>query len=87
MPRMKHEQVNTDSLTMPRDSTVEMFMEKKRKMYKHTLRISSCILCFFVSRDEPSGFNFRVHRSLYKISKLGLRFRTFGSTGGSMFGF
>jgi hypothetical protein len=30
MPRMKHEQVNTDTLTMPRDSAVEMFMEEKK---------------------------------------------------------
>jgi hypothetical protein len=31
MPRMKHEHNNTDTLTMPGDSTVEMFMEKKKK--------------------------------------------------------
>jgi hypothetical protein len=30
MPRMKHEHNNTDTLTMPRDSTVEMFVEEKK---------------------------------------------------------
>lgn len=38
-----------------------------------TRRISSCMRCFFVSRVEPSGFSFRVHRSLYRVSKFGLR--------------
>jgi hypothetical protein len=41
--------------------------------------------CFFVSRDEPSGFILREVRSLYKTSKLGLRSKTRGSTGGSIF--
>ena len=50
-----------------------------------TRRISSCMRCFFVSRVEPSGFNFRVHRSLYSVSKFGLRCNVVGSTGGNMF--
>jgi hypothetical protein len=49
-----------------------------------TLRISSCMRCFFVSRVEPSGFSFLEVRSLYRTSKLGLRSRTRGSIGGSM---
>jgi len=49
-----------------------------------TLRISSCTRCFFVSLDEPLGLSFLVQRSLYKISKLGLRCSTAGSIGGSM---
>lgn len=50
----------------------------------HTLRISSCTRCLFVSRVEPLGLSFRVQRSLYKTSKFGLRCNTAGSTGGSI---
>lgn len=49
-----------------------------------TRLISSCMRCFFVSRVDPSGFNFRVHRSLYSTSKFGFRCNVAGSTGGSM---
>lgn len=49
-----------------------------------TRRISSCMRCFFVSRVEPSGFSFRVQRSLYNVSKLGFRCNVVGSTGGSI---
>jgi hypothetical protein len=49
-----------------------------------TLRISSCTRCFFVSLVEPLGLSFRVQRSLYRISKLGLRCSTAGSIGGSI---
>lgn len=51
-----------------------------------TRRISSCMRCFFVSRVDASGFNFRVHRSLYRSSKLGFRCSVTGSTGGNMSG-
>lgn len=50
-----------------------------------TRRISSCMRCFFVSRVDPSRFNFRVQRSLYNTSKLGFRCNVPGSTGGSIF--
>lgn len=65
-------------------------LERNRSVVKHikevlTRRISSCMRCFFVSRVEPSGFSFRVQRSLYNVSKFGLRCNVTGSTGGSMF--
>lgn len=50
-----------------------------------TLLISSCMRCFFVSRVDPSGFNFRLHRSLSKTPKPGLRCNVSGGTGGSIF--
>lgn len=49
-----------------------------------TRRISSCMRCFFVSRVDPSGFSFRVQRSLYSASKFELRCNVAGSTGGNM---
>jgi hypothetical protein len=73
--KLKHKQQNQKKILQQQNTSLIQLL---------TRRISSCKRCFFVSRVDASGFNFRVQRSLYKTSKLGLRCNVTGSTGGNM---